>query len=151
MAIKVLLADDSHAMLVAIRRVLHEESRIKIVGEARTFAEMMQMISDCKPEVLLLDLHLAEERHLTPEFVRSQLISVPCTLAVSFSNDDESQVLAESYGAAGLLDKMNLYHEMIPAIIGYGRKETHSVQLAKKARTLRSESSTTGRPVTAQS
>jgi hypothetical protein len=33
------------------------------------------------------------------------------------SNDEEAKALAESYGAVSLLDKMNLYHEMIPAIM----------------------------------
>lgn len=37
-------------------------------------------------------------------------------LAVSFSNDDEARALAESYGAVGLLDKMKLYSELLPAI-----------------------------------
>jgi two-component system response regulator DevR len=118
MSIRVLLADDSHEMLAAIRRTLSEEPAIKVVGEVSTFAAMMQMISDCKPEVLLLDLHLPEERHFLPEFVKSQLVSVPCTLAVSFSNDGEAKDLAKSYGATALLDKMSLYTEMIPAIMG---------------------------------
>ncbi len=118
MPIKVLLADYSPEMLTAIRNVLAEEPQLKIVGEASTFANMMQMIADCKPEVLHLDLHLPEQRHLTPAFVKSQLVSVPRTVAISFSNDSEAQVLAQSYGATVLLDKMSLYSEMIPAIMG---------------------------------
>jgi chemotaxis response regulator CheB len=58
MAIKVLLADHSHVMLAAIRKRLAEDSRIRLVGAVSSFAAMMQMISDFKPEVLLLDLHL---------------------------------------------------------------------------------------------
>ena len=60
MSIKVLLADDSHVMLAAIRKRLPEDSRIRLVG-VPSFAAMMQMISDFKPKVLLLDLHLLEE------------------------------------------------------------------------------------------
>jgi DNA-binding NarL/FixJ family response regulator len=116
MSIRVLLADDSHMMLSAIRKTLAEEPSIEIVGEVSSFAAMMQMISECKPEVLLLDLHLPEERHFPPEFVKSQLVSVPHTLAVSCSIDGEAKELAKSYGAAALLDKMSLYTEMIPAI-----------------------------------
>jgi hypothetical protein len=48
--------------------------------------------------------------------VKAQLRGV-CTLAVSLSNDDEAKALAESYGAVSLLDKMNLYSEIIPAIM----------------------------------
>jgi two-component system nitrate/nitrite response regulator NarL len=117
MPIKVLVADDSHEMRSAIRRILEEETRIKIVGEAATFAKTVQMIGDLKPEVLLLDLHMAEKRDFPPELVKSQLGGV-CTLAVSFANDDEARGLAESYGAVSLLDKMKLYCEMVPAIMG---------------------------------
>ena len=117
MPIKVLLADDSDVMRAAIRRILEEETRIKIVGEAATFAKTVQMISDLKPEVLLLDLYLAEKRQFTPDMVKSQLGCV-CTVAVSFSNDDEAQQLAGSYGAVSLLDKMKLFDEIMPAIMG---------------------------------
>ena len=118
MSIKVLLADDSHVMLAAIRKRLTEDTRIRLVGTVSSFAAMMQMISDFKPEVLLLDLHLPEERHFTPDFIKSQLGSVPHTLAVSLSNDAEAKALAASYGAESLLDKMKLYEQMIPAIMG---------------------------------
>jgi DNA-binding NarL/FixJ family response regulator len=117
MSIKVLLADDSHVMLAAIRKRLAEDSRIRLVGAVSSFAAMMQMISDFRPEVLLLDLHLPEERHFTPDFIKSQLGSVPHTLAVSLSNDAEAKALAVSYGAESLLDKMKLHDQMIPAIM----------------------------------
>jgi DNA-binding NarL/FixJ family response regulator len=39
MPIKVLVADDSHVMRSAIRRILEEERRIQVVGEAETFAK----------------------------------------------------------------------------------------------------------------
>jgi DNA-binding NarL/FixJ family response regulator len=117
MAIRVLIADDSAVMLLAMRRLLEEEPSITIVGEASTFAATMQMIADFKPEVLILDLHLPESRGFSAELIKSQLACVPNTLAVSLSNDSEAKALAQSYGAELLLDKMNLYSQMIPAIM----------------------------------
>ncbi len=117
MSIKVLLADDSDVMRTAIRKTLNEEPRIEVVGEAASFTTAMQMIADFRPDVLLLDLHLPEKRDFTPAVVKSQLASVDCTVAVSFSNDSDSKALAESYGAVALLDKMSLYVELIPAIL----------------------------------
>jgi PleD family two-component response regulator len=122
--IKVLLADDSDMMRSAIRRTLEEEPRIQVVGEAPSFAKTMQMIADYKPDVLLLDLRLAEKRDFAPEFVKAQLATVRNVVAVSFSNDHEAQDLAKSYGAVALLDKMTLYTEMIPAILHCEPKET---------------------------
>jgi two-component system response regulator NreC len=112
---KVLIADDSDVMRTAIRKMLQEESNMDIVGEAATFAETVQMISDFKPDVLLLDLHMPEKRNFTPSLVKAQLGTVR-TVAVSLSNDSDAKALAKSYGAITLLDKMTLYTEMIPAI-----------------------------------
>jgi hypothetical protein len=75
-----------------------------------------KLIADVKPEVLLLDLLMAQKREFAPELVKAQLGCV-CTLAVSFANDDEARELAKSYGAVTLLDKMELFAEMIPSIM----------------------------------
>jgi two-component system, NarL family, response regulator DevR len=117
MPIKVLIADDTDIMREAMRRVVEEEPRIKIVGEASTFAQTVQAIADFKPDVLLLDLHMAEKRDFAPALVKSQLGSVDHILAVSFSNDAEARDLAEAYGAKLLLDKMKLFSDLVPAIL----------------------------------
>ena len=75
------------------------------------------MIADSKPEVVLLDLHLAEKRDFRADLVKSQLASVNNVLAVSFSNDAEAKDLAESYGAKLLLHKMKLYGQLVPVIL----------------------------------
>jgi chemotaxis response regulator CheB len=131
---KVLIADDSDVMRTAIRKILQEESNINVVGEATSFAETMQMIGDFKPDVLLLDLHMPEKRDFTPALVKAQLGTV-CTVAVSFSNDSDSKALAESYGAATLLDKMSLYTEMLPAIQRCHPEFNNSPRKALKRRT----------------
>jgi DNA-binding NarL/FixJ family response regulator len=117
MAIRVLIADDSDVVREAMRKLIGEEPRIEIVGEASSFAQTMQGIADFKPDVLLLDLHMAEKRDFTPALVKSQLVCVENILAVSFSNDAEAGDLAESYGAKVLLDKMRLFDELVPAIL----------------------------------
>src|ERR1700736_2300366 len=117
MSIKVLISDDTDIMREAMRKVIREEPRIEIVGEATTFGQTMQAIADFKPDVLLLDLHLAEKRDFSPALVKSQLVSVSHILAVSFSNDAEARDLAEAYGAKLLLDKMKLFNDLVPAIL----------------------------------
>jgi two-component system response regulator NreC len=114
--IKVLLADDSDVMRAAIVSLLNEESSIHVLAECSTFAQTVQMIADFKPDVLILDLHMPEKRNFSPALVKAQLASVDLILAVSFSNDDDARALAQSYGAAALLDKMTLYSALIPAI-----------------------------------
>jgi two-component system invasion response regulator UvrY len=116
-SIKVLLADDSDVMRCAIVKLLNEESSIELVGEAKGFAETIQLTNALKPDVLLMDLHMSDEREYSPESVRIQLsLDVICLLAISLWNDDKAKALAERFGARVLLDKANLYAELISAI-----------------------------------
>ena len=125
MSIKVLIADDTEMMREAMRRVIEEEPRIKIVGEASSFGQTLQAIADFRPDVLLLDLRLAEKRGFTPALVKSQLVSVDHIVAVSFSNDAEARDLAEAYGAKLLLDKMKLFNDLVPAILDCDAKAAY--------------------------
>jgi hypothetical protein len=52
------------------------------------------------------------------------LLHAKCVLAISLWNDTEAKVLAESLGAAVLLDKGKLYSELIPAIRQFCPKVT---------------------------
>src|ERR1700692_4452266 len=117
MSIKVLLADGNAVMRPVIARVLNEEPAVELVGEATSFAETIQMTAALKPDVLLLELHLDDEREYPAEVVKAQgLLHSKCVLAISLWNDAEAKTLAESLGAAVLLDKAKLYSELVPAI-----------------------------------
>jgi DNA-binding NarL/FixJ family response regulator len=113
----VLLADDSDVMRCAIVKLLNEEPSTVLVGEAKGFAETIQLANTLKPDVLLMDLHMSDEREYSPESVRVQLpLDIVCLLAISLWNDDKAKALAERFGARALLDKSNLYAELISAI-----------------------------------
>ena len=117
MSIKVLLADGNDVMRPVIAKVLREEPAVELVGEAINFAETLQMTAALKPDVLLLELHFDDEREYPAEVVKAQvLLNAKCVLAISLWNDKEAKSLAESLGAAVLLDKATLYSELIPAI-----------------------------------
>jgi len=138
MSIKVLLVDDSDVMRSAIRQLLKkEELGIEVIGTATSFAEALALTAALKPDVLLTDLHMPDEREFTPELVKSHvLLHTKCIVAMSLWNDDEAKALAGSFGAHVLLDKMNLYAELIPAI----KQFCPSVSIPKVANTFREDS-----------
>jgi DNA-binding NarL/FixJ family response regulator len=86
MPIKVLLAENNELMCKCIARLLEEEPSFELVGVATNFAQTMQMRADCKPKVLLMDLHLPDERAFTPAFVKSQLSSIRTFLTATWRN-----------------------------------------------------------------
>jgi chemotaxis response regulator CheB len=117
LSIKVLLADDSDVMRRAIVKLLNEEPSTELVGEAKGFAETIQLAIELKPDVLVMDLHMSDEREYSPESVRFQLsIHSACIVAISVWNDENAKALANRFGARVLLDKVNLYSELISAI-----------------------------------
>jgi DNA-binding NarL/FixJ family response regulator len=117
MSIKVLLADGNAVMRPVIARVLNEEPAVELVGVATNFAETIQMTAALRPDVLLLELHFDDEREYPAEVIKAQvLLHSKCVLAISLWNDAEAKTLAESLGAAVLLDKAKLYSELVPAI-----------------------------------
>jgi two-component system, NarL family, response regulator DevR len=143
MSIKVLLADGNVVMRPVIAKVLREEPAVELVGEATSFAETLEMTAALKPDVLLLELHFEDEREYPAGVVKAHvLLYAKCVLALSLWNDMEARDLAESLGAAVLLDKAKLYSELIPAIKRFCPKVTvlkttkHTVKELNQAPTL---------------
>jgi chemotaxis response regulator CheB len=78
------------------------------------------MTAALKPDVILLDLHMPDDRSFDPEFVKTNL-SGARVLAMSLSSDyaseEDIRLLAENFGAVRTLDKAKLCDELIPAIL----------------------------------
>ena len=137
MSIKLLLVDGSGVMRSAIRQLLKTELGIEVIGTATSFAETIALTAALKPDVLLMDPHMPDEREYKPAFVKSQiLLHTKCIVAISLWSDDDTKTLAQTFGAHVLLDKMNLYSELIPAI----KQFCPSVIIPKTEHSLRKDS-----------
>jgi len=137
MSIKVLLVDGSDVMRSAIRQLLKNELGIEVIGTATSFAETLALTAALKPDVLLMDPHMPDERDYAPAVVKSQsLLHTKCIVAISLWNDDDAKALATSLGAHVLLDKMNLYSDLLPAI----KQFCPSLSIPKTADSFRKDS-----------
>jgi DNA-binding NarL/FixJ family response regulator len=117
MQIKLVLAEDSAAVRGAVVDVLKGYSRIEVVGQTETLAQTLEVVAALRPDVLILDLHMPDDGEFLPEFLKMELQkTVPCILAMSMSVDDEAKQRAEAVGAKVLMDKMNLYTELVSSI-----------------------------------
>lgn len=87
------------------------------MGEAANFAETIQMLKELKPHVIIMDLRMPDETRTTALEVKSLLTSGESRLlAISVWHDEDADRLAESFGAATLIDKMNLSSRLLPTI-----------------------------------
>ena len=58
--VTVVLADDHHVVRRGIKALLEAEADIKVTGEAGTGVEAVQLVQQLKPDVLVVDLMLAD-------------------------------------------------------------------------------------------
>jgi DNA-binding NarL/FixJ family response regulator len=120
MPTKVLVADDNETVRSALVRMLKADADLAVIGEAATFAETLELVDGLKPDIVLLDLHMPDEKNYLPESVKLQVLeNVGCILAIlaiSVWNDHEAKVLADRFGAKALIDKAHLFSELIPTI-----------------------------------
>lgn len=60
--VRVVLCDDNDLARRALFLLLDSEGSVEVVGEASTFGALETMISDARPDVVLLDLNLPDAR-----------------------------------------------------------------------------------------
>jgi len=113
--VRILVADDSDTMRRAICALLQAQNAIAVCGEAGNYAELLKIFNATTTDVVLMDLRMPGEKLFTAATIKDHLQG-SCLLAMSVWNDAETASLAQSYGAARLLDKSQLASTLIPAI-----------------------------------
>ena len=117
MPIRVLIADDSDVMRATIASTLKADSDLEVVGEAASFAEALERAGILNPDIVLLDLHMPDEERYSPEIVKGPLLqNCGCILALCVWNDGDAIALAKNIGAVALLDKADLFSNLISSI-----------------------------------
>jgi DNA-binding NarL/FixJ family response regulator len=116
MPITVLLADDHEVIRRGVRHVLSTYPEVMIAGEAGDFGQALEMSRALRPQVIILDMHMPGGDRIDRNHFRSQLHPSSKVLAISIWNDEETAILAEQFGAAKLIDKMDIAKDLIPAI-----------------------------------
>ena len=125
MCVRVFLADDAEVMRKAIRTLLSKREDIAVVGEAANIRETIQKTAELHPDLIILDVTMAEKECIAPTKVKG-LLNGAKVLAITLGADDVKEELLEGVGAAKLLDKMDLSDQLIPAILELGEVQSSS-------------------------
>lgn len=112
----VLLVDDHHVVRRGIRALLENEAGIQVVGETGTGAEAARLTQQLRPNVLIIDLMLADMSGL--EVIRQIRKRVPETSAVVLSmyGNDCYVVEAMQAGARAYVLKDSPPDELVRAV-----------------------------------
>lgn len=105
MAIKVLLADDHRLILEGIRQALSQSDDVEVVGEARTGAQVLPLVRQTKPDVVLLDVRMPEMDGLSVLELLARQHPETKAVILSVSSDPEHIRAALTRGACGYIVK----------------------------------------------
>jgi DNA-binding NarL/FixJ family response regulator len=114
--IRVVIADDHRLLREMLRLTLHQEKSIKIVGEAANGLQTIDVISDLKPDIVLLDIIMPEMNGL--EVLPAIREKSPKTkaLMLTVAADEPTIFKALKAGAKGYLSKDVSISDLIKAI-----------------------------------
>jgi DNA-binding NarL/FixJ family response regulator len=118
MTISVAIADDQQLIRAGFRSLLEAESDIEVVGEAGTGADVVDLVSRTRPDVVLMDIRMPEGDGLwaTEQIVgNSELSETHIVIVTTFELDDYVGRAIRA-GASGFLVKDTEPVELIRAV-----------------------------------
>jgi NarL family two-component system response regulator LiaR len=114
--ISIVLGEDHLITRQGIRRLLEDEKGLSIVGEASNGEEVVQLVTELKPDVVVMDIAMPKLNGI--EATRQIKLIYPRTgvLILSAYDDDEYVFALLKAGAAGYLLKSVSGDELVQAI-----------------------------------
>ncbi|MET0982037.1 MAG: response regulator transcription factor [Telluria sp.] len=119
--IRIGIADDHELVREGLMKVLMTEPDIEIAGQAQDMAGALDMLTQAKIDVLVLDLSLGAGTELQALYtVRARFPALP-VLVLSMHPEERFAVPALKAGAAGYVSKSMAAVEVVAAIRKIGR------------------------------
>jgi DNA-binding NarL/FixJ family response regulator len=114
--VTVLLADDQTLFREGLKDLLEDEKGIKVVGEAKTGPEAVEMVRRLKPDVVLMDIKIPLMDGISAtKIIRGKFPETNVIILSSY--EDEAHITeAVSAGANGYLSKMLPASDLVNAL-----------------------------------
>ncbi|MEK6627024.1 MAG: chemotaxis-specific protein-glutamate methyltransferase CheB [Bdellovibrionota bacterium] len=138
--IKTLIVDDSETIRALLSKIISQDSGFEVIGVAKDAFEAAKMISQCKPDLITLDIHMPKKNGV--DFLREvqQIQFIPTVMISSLSDDDGPFVMdALSAGAIDYIKKPEMkdlvkltpiIHERL-RVAAKAKKPIHRPQIRK--------------------
>jgi two-component system response regulator NreC len=116
MKTRLLLVDDHAVVRTGLRMLLEGEEEIEIVGEAENASDAINLISQLKPDVILMDIGLPDMSGIDATRKIRQLAPDSAVLALTIHEDEEYFFKMLDAGASGYVPKRAAPEELLTAI-----------------------------------
>ncbi|MEW6662029.1 MAG: response regulator [Bacillota bacterium] len=120
---RIMIVDDHEVVRLGIAALLQRRERFQVVGEAGSIAETLELIGNCQPDIVIMDLRLPDGSgvELCRE-IRSRYSNIKVIMLTSYA-DDEAMVAALMAGAEGYVLKMIGSDALMDALESVSRGE----------------------------
>ncbi len=112
----VVIADDHALFREGLKRILSERTDLKVVGEARTGLDLLNLLKKMHPHMILLDISMPELRGLEAISEIKRLHRDVKILILTMHRDSEYLFQAITAGASGYLLKEDAERDLFSAI-----------------------------------
>ncbi|WKX69697.1 response regulator transcription factor [Streptomyces sp. XD-27] len=115
--LRIVLADDEQMVRTAVRAILSCEPDLEVVGEARTGAQVVPLVRELRPDLVLMDVRMPEIDGIraTEQILRT-MDEPPRVLVLTTFENDSYVYDALRVGAAGFLLKRAGADELVQAV-----------------------------------
>ena len=114
--IRVVLADDHPIVRDGLRKLLILEEDIEVVGEASDGREVVQVVQDTRPDILILDLRMPYMDGLATLQALQQLERKVRVIILTASEDKNEFVQAMKLGCSGIVRKQTAPELIVKSI-----------------------------------
>ena len=120
-AVRVLLADDHPTFRRGLGALLASLDEVALVGEAATGTEVLAMVPEVSPDVVVMDLHMPEMNGIEATRRISTTHPDVAVLVLTMLEDDESVFAAMRAGARGYVVKGADTDDVVRALMSVAR------------------------------
>ena len=129
MTVRILLIDDNHTFLAAVKLFLGLERQAEVVGEAYDGYEALVKAREIQPDLVMLDINLPAINGLD---VARRILSwshAPHVVFLSMHDDSACREAANNPGASGFIGKADFGEQLLQMI---GRIAARKAALASR-------------------
>lgn len=114
--IRLLLVDDQPAVRRGLEMRLHMEPDMQVVGEASTGKEALSLVQELAPDVVLMDVEMAEMDGIEAAAALREAVSQSAVVILSIHDDINTRKRAQAAGAVAFVEKRGATDALLAAI-----------------------------------